>query len=374
MPVAPSFSDLVALGIAEGQDARPDLGYQAGDVSTADVHVAAVMADHVTRFAAQCFKETFLDGAVGAALAKLVNDHINIQKLLATAAQCTLSFSRLSGGAAGSIPAGTSCATDYDNAGKRVVFTTDAAVAVGAGNNGPFTVSATASETGAATNAAAAAVKNVLDQLFDTFTVTNPSAAGGGNEVESDQDLRVRARNFWLALRRATVAAIEYGARLVPSVRAAVILEEAISGLFNLLVSDADGNSSLQMVHDVVVEIENWRAAGVLANVVGCAHLLVDLVIQVKARDGFDLAAVADQLAQAAVARIAKLRGSELMYLDPIVAAVGGLYPDDVLDVDFTSVIVGGVDKTDITNQLEYVQPAVGQVIRAGTVTVVGTT
>lgn len=370
MPVAPCFDDFVALGIAEGQAARPDLGYQPGDVATADVHVAAVMADHVTRFAAQCFKETFLDGARGDALATLVNDHLNLQKFPATAAQVTLRLARLSGGAAGTIPAGTSCATDYDAAGKRVSFETDAAVVVGAGNNGPFDVAATASETGADTNCEAGTVVNVLDQLFDTFSVTNPDAAGGGNEEEGDEDLRVRARNFWLALRRATVAAVENGARQVPAARVSIVTDDPLSGMFNLLVSDADGNSTLEMVHDVVVEDENWRAAGVLANVVGGKHLLVALGVAVRVRKGFDVAAVATQLAEAATARIKKLRVGERMYLDPLVTSIAGLYPDDVLDVDFASVVAGGADVTDQVNQLEYLQPAAGQCIRASSVTI----
>lgn len=367
MPIAPSFADLIAQGEAELLARRPDLALNDGDITEADLHASGAMADAVMRYAALAFKETFLDGAEGDALTLLVNDHLGLVREAATAAQVTLLFIRTSGGAGGTIAAGTTVATQHDASGKQVRFTTDTPVVVGAAANGPFSVVATATVTGRNGNADADTVTKIVDTLFDnTFAVDNPDAAAGGNDAESDEELRRRAKSFFLTLRRGTLAALEFGAMQVASVRVATASEDVSTGLVTVLVGDVDGQSTAQMIEDVEFELENWRAAGTSVTVLGASRVIVVLELVLTVRDGFDVAAAAPAIENAVIARGAKQRGGQTLTLDTIISAVIGTFPDDISKVDFTSVTVNGtaqVTPADIT-------ATASQVLRITSVTV----
>jgi len=371
MPVAPSFEDLLAQGMAEAQTRRPSLQFYDGDVSLATLHGGAAMSDACIRFGAQAFRETFIDGARGDALTALVDDHYGIQRQPSTQAQATVSWSRPSQGGGepgGTIPAGTTIATEFDAEGNEVQFTTDANLVFGVGVLGPLDVSATAVDPGTDGNVAAASIVRVIDvPSFDaTFQVTNAAAAGGGNDEESDTELRRRARDFWSTLRRGTLAALEYGAQQVDSVRVAKATEDG-QGLVTVRVTDADGNSTAEMVADVEAELENWRCAGVNVTVLGGDPLLVDFTAELIVRAGFDVLAHVTELEDAATARMAKLKAGETCYLDMIDASIIAVYPDDILKVTLTAITVGGSPAS-----IADIVPGADEVIRAGTLTIVG--
>lgn len=357
MPVSPSFDELLEQYIAEAQAQRPALRFDDGNVSEAQAHGAGAMADMVLRYAAQRFKETFIDGARGDALVALVNDHYNIQKDPATSAAVVVRLSRTSSGAGGTIEAGTRVATALDGNGDEVQFTTDVDQVVGAGDNGPFDIPATCTVTGPSGNVSAATVTRVIDQLFDTFTVTNPSAAGGGNLEESDLELQQRARNFWTTLRRGTLAALEFGARLVTSVRIVKAIEDEDTGDVTVVVSDADGNSTAQMIADVEAELENWRAASTIVTVAGSTPLLVDVVGTMEVDDGIDPAVLAPLVNAAIEARMKKQRQGELLHLDSIKAAGIAIDPD-------------GINAIHLSTPVATVVPSAFQVVRPGTVSI----
>lgn len=364
MPVAPSFNDLVALFQAEAQTRRPDLIFGDGDVTLAQSHGSAAMADAVIRFAAQAFRETFIDGASGDALETLVDDHQNLQKVNATPAQGTTSFSRTSGGAAGPIPAGTQIGTQFDADGNQIVYTTDVVINVGAGDNGPFPVLATAQDDGDETNAEPGTVTQIIDTLFDVFTVTNTAKMAGGNNAESDEDLRERSRDFFSTLRRGTLAALEFGARVVTSVRVAKAVENAVTGTVDLRVSDSDGDSTAQMISDVEAEIENWRCASSTIVVTGGNKVLLDITATLTVRTGFNVKAFETVITQSITTRLKKLKVSESLELDTIKAAIISVAPDDILGVDFTAMVLDGVD---VQGQ-DPIVATNSQTIRAGSV------
>lgn len=356
MPVAPSFQDLLDQGLAEATARRADLLFAEGDVTLAQLHAGAAMADANVRHAAQSFAATFIDLAKGDDLTALVDDHLNLQRQAATAATVTVRFTRTSGGAGGVIPAGTVVATAIGADGTDVRYATDAVINVGAGSNGPFDIAATATTTGRTTNAAAATVTRILASLFDsTFSVTNPAAAAGGNNEESDEQLRVRARAFWQTLRRGTLAALEFGALQVPAVRVAKATEDA-TGLVLVVVTDEDGNSNAEMVAAVETELVNWRAAGCVVQVAGGTLLAVDVAALLTIKLGLDIAAMTPDLEDAVDGRMRKLRMGDVLYLDQLVAAIIGVDPDGINAVDFTAPVADVV-------------PTAYQVIRPGVLT-----
>ena len=358
MPVAPSFDDLIEQFIAEAQAQRATLRFDDGNVTEAMAHGAGAMADVVLRYAAQGIKETFLDGCKGDVLTARVDDRYNIQRDPTTKATVTLRFQRTSGGAGGTIDAGTTVATGQDADGNEVRFTTDGPLIVGAGVNGPFDIAATCTVDGPSGNVREGTLTRIVDDVFDvTFTVTNLARAGGGNLEESDPQLKNRARNFWLSLRRGTLAALETGALQVASVRIAKAVEDPVTGVVTLVVSDEDGNSTAQMVSDVETEIENWRAPPGVVNVVGGTPLLVDVAGTMDVDAGVDRAVLAPLVNAAIAARMKKQRQGELLHLDSIKAAGIAVDPD-------------GINAINLTTPADTVTPTAFQVIRPGTISV----
>ena len=361
MPLSPSFDDLLTQFSAEALLQLPPttpLAFLEGDVSTALQHGAAAMADAVIRIVVQLFKDTFIDTARGDALAALVNDHLNIQKQAATFAQATVAFSRTSGGTGGSLPVGFPVASQIDASGNSQVFTLDTAVTFGAADNGPHSASVTAQIAGRAGNVAVGLITRLIGTPFDaTITCTNAAVAGGGNDAESDDELRVRARNFWTTLRRGTLGALEFGALVVPAVRIARATEDPVSGIVTLVVTDSDGNSTVQMVSDVVTEIENWRAAGSIVTVAGGAALVVNVTGTLVADAGVDTSVLGALAAAAVAGRMAKQRQGETLYLDSIKSAAIGVDPD-------------ALDALVLTAPVADVTPTANQVIRAGTISI----
>jgi hypothetical protein len=366
MPVAPSVNDLVDQGLAEAEDRRPDLLFSDGDVALAEIHAGAAMADATIRFGAQAFKATFIDLAEGDDLTALVDDHLNLQRQAATAASVAVTFTRTSSGAGGTIPAGTVVASVIGADGGEVRFELDNAIAVGAANNGPFAGTATCTATGRDGNVAIGGVSRIIDALFDTtFSVTNAAAGAGGNEQESDPQLRQRARTFWATLRRGTLAALEFGALTVASVRTARATEDA-TGLVTVLVADEDGNSNAQMVVDVEVALESWRAAGVVVTVIGGTKLAVGVQAYLILRDGVALTPLVTPVSDAITAQLAKQRQGEVLYLYQIVRAILDVDTDGIesvqilLDTTGAGSFGAGADFT----------PTSAQTIRVGALTV----
>lgn len=366
--VGPSFSDLVAAGQAELQFRRPDVIPYDGSLVLADLHASAAMADANERMSAQRFRNTFLDGTSGDELTVLVNDRYNIQRQVATAATVSVQFTRATTLTAGTIPAGTQIATVFGPDGSRIVFTTDANQSVSIGQS-TVAISATATVTGTAGNVAAAKITTVVDALFDTFTVTNPLASAGGNGEEPDESLRARARAFFQTLERGTLAALEFGALTVSSVRIAKASEDVLTGFVTLAVSDETGSSNAQMVSDVLAIIDLWRCGGVVVNVLGGVASLVDMTISVVARTGFDVSAIATDLANAVTAKINRLKAGESLYIDSVTTAVLAQYPDDLFEVVYTAVAVSGSPQASPDN-IKIISTTTGVVLRAGTISV----
>lgn len=372
MPIAPSFQDLLTQGQSESQARRPDLTHLEGDITQAQLHAVAAMGDAVIRFAAQAFRDTFIDGASGDALTDVVDDHLNIQRNLATSAQVTVEYTRPSiggGEPAGTILAGSQTSTEFDSDGNQVVYTTDSNLVFGLSVLGPLSVVATAQVAGRDGNVVANKVTNVIDQpVFDpTFTCDNPAAAAGGNDEETDEQLRTRARAFFQTLRRGTLAALEFGAKIVTAVRVAAASENLSTGIVTVTVTDADGNSTAQMVADVVTELENWRCGGSTVTVVGGSQLVTDVTVQLVVRSGYDVAANATTIGTAMVTRLSKLKADETMFLDSVIASIIAVSPDDILDVEFTAITITPGGAQPIVDLV----PGTAEVIRGGTMTVI---
>ncbi len=360
MPVSPSFDDLLSQYQAQALAARPTALFLEGDITTVHQHGTGAMADAAIRFSVQSFKETFIDGAAGDALTKLVNDHTNIQRQPATASQAVVSLSRTGSDPSGTLDAGFVVGSAFDSTGKTVLFTLNASVAFNLGDNGPHLAIVTSQVSGRASNVPAATITRVVGTLpagWTNLAVTNADPAAGGNDQESDDQLRVRARTFWQTLRRGTLSALEFGALEVPSVRVARATEDPTTGIVTLVVTDFDGNSTAQMVADTITELQNWRSGGSVVNVVGGTQLLVDVSGTLIGDVGVDTSVLAPLAITAISARMDKQRQGEILYLDSIKAAGLSVDPDSL------DALVLDAPLADIT-------PSPAQIIRPGNITI----
>lgn len=353
---APSHEDIYEMGRVTALVKRPDLMLSPGDAADLAPRAGAAQGDLLVGFWAGRIRATFLDGADGDDLTTLARDHWNVERRAAVQAIGQVTFSHTPG-PTGTIPAGFRVATVPLVDGTFVTVTT-AADTVFAAPDASKTVNVTAALGGTAGNVATGSLTRLLDTPFSSFTVTNASPLVGGAEAQTDDELRAEVRGLNQALRRGTIGALEFGAKQVPTVRVATVVED-LGGVVSLYVADADGNSNAAMVAAVVTEIENWRAAGVVITVVGGALLNVAIDISLAVRTGVDVASLVDRVRQAIVSEVKRqLKHGDTLHRSLIAAAARAVDPDAIVNV------VVNTPAADLV-------PAANQVIRA---TLAGTT
>jgi uncharacterized phage protein gp47/JayE len=354
---APSHDDIYEMARVTALVQRPDLLLSPGDTADLAPRAGAAMGDLLVGHWAGRIRATFLDGAEGDDLATLARDHWGVEKQAAAPSIGSVTLTHVAG-PTGTIPAGFRVASLVDADGNFITVTTDADV-IFAAPDASKTVAATAIVGGTAGNVAAGTLTRPLDTAFDTFTVTNASPFVGGAEAQTDDELREEVRALNQTLRRGTVAALEFGAKQVPQVRVATVVEDGVAGIVSLYVADADGNSNAAMVAAVEAEIENWRAAGVSVTVVGGALLNVAIDVSLTVRAGVDVVTLVDRVRQAIVAEVKKqLKHGDILRRSLIAAAARAVDQDNITDV------VVNTPAADLA-------PAANQVIRA---TLAGTT
>ena len=345
---APSWQELYDIFKAELVAQRPDLKVNDGDITDMLGAGGASMGDWVIGYLNKLFKDTYVDGAREDALTTLADDHWGIERLAASSATATVTFTRSSSVASTDIPAGTRVATAKDTDGNEIVFVVDDDTTLGIGTLSSA-IPCTAEEPGLAGNVAAATIIRVLDVLDQTFTCTNAAAAAGGSAEETDDELRDRIRGFNSTLRRGTIAALEYGARTVAGVKFATASEDS-GGATTVFVSDADGNSTAGMVSDVEDELENWRAAGSVVNVTGgTVYTLTPITITLTVRTGVDVAAITANVKSAIKARLDKLKIGEVCQRAIIAQAALNV---DIDNITGCVVVAPGADVTPTSSQV----------------------
>jgi hypothetical protein len=358
VPVAPSPADLLEQFIAEAQAQRATLRFDDGNVTEAQAHGAMAMADVVLRYAAQAFRDTFIDGAAGDALTALVDDHYNIQRDPATSSSVTERFTRTSGGAGGTIAAGTTIASVQQADGSEVRFTTDAAIVVPNAANGPF----------------------------DRRVHLHRDRAGGQREgrhahAARRSGLRRHVHRDEPGRRRRRQRRRER--RAAPHARAQLLDDAAPRDPRRARVRGAPGRVGAHLARDrgprhrprdrrgVRQRRQQHRAddlgrsrrarelacRGTVLTVVGGTPLLVDVVGTMDVDAGIDRAVLSPLVIAAITARMKKQRQGELMHLDSIKAAGIAVDPD-------------GINAINLTTPTDTVTPGPAQVVRPGTISV----
>lgn len=333
----PSWQDYYDLGKATLQTSRPRAQVLEGDVYDAILSGAASMATSLDAYSNRRFRATFLDGAEGEDLTERARDR-GVERVLGTQAIGTVTLTRASAAAgAGTIDAGTRVATDADPAtGEFQTYTLDEDAVFGALDLTLTDVAATCEVVGVRGNVEEETVVRILDNIFDpTITVSNPGRFAGGEEIESDEDLRDRVRGFFLTQARGTIDALIFGAKEAGATRVSIVVDG--SGVVTVYVSDSEGNSSDALVAAVTEELEHWRDAADVVYVTGGVVVPVTITLSLTVRTGVSIPAILTRVRQAVISRVGRLNPGETLYRDMISAAVRDVDREGILGVDIVA-------------------------------------
>lgn len=134
-------------------------------------------------------------------------------------------------------------------------------------------VKAICESTGPLGNVDANTITQINVEGDDTISVTNPTVAAGGRDLETITELLARARDWYVNAARGTLSAIEYGAKQTPGVVSATAKEltRALPPYDNSMpffrvrmsVGDVNGQAGIALVEDTRATLREWRGAGV---------------------------------------------------------------------------------------------------------------
>ncbi len=305
MATLPTRADLFNVGAEEifaRSSARPPgQRLTAEEVFTegSDINIttagAAAMGDEALNFLCGRIAALFLDGADDDDLDRLVQDRFSptIRRKEAQPAVVTLTYTR-------TVPVGGVLLSVSEGIGKKLrtsngtEFELRQVMSMAANSTGPINVAAQATGAGTAGNVAAGTVTQFVDAPSDAnLVVTNATVAAGGADRETDASLRQRARDFFRTARRGTLAAIEFGALTVQGVAqgtATEILDNGRpTGVVQQSIADANGQANELLADAVERALLEFRAAGIIVDVLPSTPVFVTIKIQPNFRSGFSV-------------------------------------------------------------------------------------
>jgi uncharacterized phage protein gp47/JayE len=341
MADAPSAQDLFLVGRAEAIIAPTRFDKTIIDTEGSDVHVVfkvgAAMGEEVARYLQLALNELSLSTSRGEALDRWVFDRYQMTRFRAQQAVVTLELRR-AGTVGFTVPAGSIFGTATGT-----LYRTTIDVPFPAGQPGPFRVPAVAETAGQAGNVPEGAISRVLTATGDaTLTVTNPERAAGGTEDEKDDELRARARAFFVAAPRGTKAAIEYGALQAAGVVQASSVEglDASTGLpiyrVQLFIADAAGQANTELAARVRRTLLEYRGWGVPVSVIPAVPQYVEVrATGLQFVANVNTAEVLDRAAASVEAHVNGLPPGTTLYRAGLLAALqkveGLIVPDAAL-------------------------------------------
>jgi uncharacterized phage protein gp47/JayE len=268
--VSTLVDELFEVGVAEviARDTNNEIGELTlrtpGTTWNLNLRGAAVMGSEVYFQALDRFNGVFLDTSSFEKLSRWASDRYGIARFGATTGVVELTFSRTVTTGEITITAGT-VVTDPEGT---VKFETDIDLVLAIGVS-TGVVTATSTQAGRDQRAEAGVLTVIEGALLQPDqVVTNVERAAGGNDEESDFELRGRARGIFVNARRGVLFAIQQGAFEVPQVRNAAVYEfrqpnGCQTGIVGVVVSDQSGNCNAALVALVDTEMDLWRSAGI---------------------------------------------------------------------------------------------------------------
>lgn len=313
------------------------------DVEGSDINLligaASFMANAVARQNIERINALLLDGARGDDLDRYAWDRYQILRKGASAAVGEVTFRRNDATVgAGGIPVGTKLVslTGIEYNTTQVANFTASSLTV--------TVNVRAAQAGKDFQVGANNIRRFdkPNEIFDTtITVNNDDPTSGGEPAETDDVFRERVRGFWLAARRGTLAAIEFGALATPGVESANAIEVTDSEgnpdrFVELFIADSSGVASLALAELVDQKLVEYRAAGIFVAINTSRPQIVDIEFQPTFLAGVDTSTLSEQIRNAIVEFVNSLRVNEPLLVNDIGAVLARFRKDGLIPKETT--------------------------------------
>ena len=361
MPISISREQLFNIGATEIQvrnkNRSPNnrISREAIYTPGSDVNVmlaaAAAMADECVRQDTLRQAATYLASASGEDLDRLIFDRYSpsIVRKRATSSVVTLTLSREippSNGNAFTLPTGTSVSTPDG-----IEFITTNPASFPLNSTGPITVSAQAVYAGTEGNVDIGTITDFTSNPGEpSLVVTNNEVAAGGTDTESDELLKSRARLFWQAVSKGTISAIEFGALTTPGVYKTTAEEQYLNneptGVIRLYISDVNGQSNQLLVSAVQNTLREYRAGGVVVNILSTIPRYEQISYRVSFVQGIDTTAAIQQIKDLTVQIINNLEPGEDLLISQLYSILrsvpGVIVNDDAIQLPQGDVIISG--------------------------------
>jgi len=248
--------------------------------------ICAKREDELWQLLEDAYYSAFIDFATGQNLDYLVAI-LGIRRKRAMRATGTVVFSRSSPATSDIlIPAGTRVAVSDGS----IVFQTTGDVVLSAGNT---QVEATieAVEPGLAGNVTANTITKIVDPISGIESVNNPNPTEGGQDAETDEELRYRAKRY-APYAKATVYSIKAAVLELEGVTDALVQEDVENHTVNVIVEGGDDS-------EIESTIDQSRPCGIQVTWQRPAYKTIDVTVEVKAAEGYDASAVQNGVQQA---------------------------------------------------------------------------
>lgn len=224
----PIFEDLFEIAKREVLIRNPRLSRESVDRPGTDINImlaaAAAVGDEVINQVANVAVASFLDSASGVDLDRLIFDRYGLTRKSAAPAIGSVNFTTTTATTASFIiPANTQLIT-----GSGLVFQTIIEAVFPTGSTGPLAVPVRSILAGLNQQTRANTITNIGSRINGSpldLTVNNPLATAGAADDEPDEEFRNRARNFFVTVRKGTIAAVEQAALAFPGITSAKLFE-----------------------------------------------------------------------------------------------------------------------------------------------------
>jgi hypothetical protein len=250
-------------------------------------------------------------------------------------------------------------------------YVTTSTFPVTSGTSGPYTVSVKSSLAGKSQQAGVGTITSILDPITNApagMRVTNPLATAAADDEEEDEDLRIRARNFYETQRAGTMSALELKAISYPGVRKAAAFETVdvlgrpsksvelvISDAFtDVLINTVDASYQVQsqVLADLVyASLSDTRGAGIHVNVYVAQVILLSVLLALNFTADADIEDTALRARAAIVSYVNSLKPGGDFSIDDALTSLKGV----------PGLVVMG---TEILSPVGNVAAANGQVLR----------
>lgn len=239
--------------------------------------------------------------------------------------------------------------------GTKTNYLTQAVALIPAGSAG-VNVTVVASVIGAAGNAAALAVTELVGTIVGVTAVSNSSGFFDGRDVESDDDRKTRFRDYISTLSKGTNTAIIYGAKTATIIDGAGLITESVHhasmvepylldntqppSVISCRIHNGGGGTSPELVAatQAIVDgyqqvdgtiVQGWKAAGVICTVLAATEILVTITGAITVLKNYDGILVRNEALTAVNNYVQALPVGVEVVLSEIVAvimAVEGVY------------------------------------------------